>query len=1212
MDDRKVDRREMEAAIFGESDEELLLSEVEDLEEDQGVSFSAPKADKGSEKAARYGDDKPRPSERKARPVDDDEKRSRKKPQKVRSHKSATVVEEEEEGPKEPLNPKQLEMQEIDALIEESLKSGKKKRRKVADEYDLDASQDEMMATMVKNMREAAEKDIDANSEKKAAVNKIRMLKEIVREMNKTSLHEGFLDNGILDSMRMWLEPLPDGSLPALDLQTEIMTILEKLPIRTEHLRESHIGKIIHFYTKSERVDARVKRMADTLVGQWSRPIINRSQDYREKKRARAVYYADDELGTPPPLIPPEESMAESLDKKPKKRAKVPQACERCRRLKRKCDAQYPVCRRCQYSNDECVYANLMASATDAEVQAKITNLENTVRELSMKLSKLSDAGIEVEDILGGELKHLNLQTRPGEEERGTITPKTNETQTSSLLSHDSSTTLTSFSSQPAPKPAYTTHHGRQLDTADSPSSETTSDSSTDSLTGAGMDALDAIMKLSAAHHMQAPHGNDGVIVTTTGAGPVLFSGDAVSYMQSFERNARDRTTIPSDALVSKFGHTHEETIDGGEPYFTILSKERRLSIVTNITGLNLLKTLCFGDGAVNPFAMAEQGVLQHLKSPLSDPSFDIALIPHQNDHFTKAIQHFHMNGTIGDQQGRLRIRPNPSCLLYNTLSLQRALVKAYCDCPAPRLQIWHPVFFPRLVGGSPFDGTAGASASTKPHPITSGMCAIMLSVFCRHTEFVPLTMDERFDLSEAFFQITRDAIEGCLDDEPDLEAVLCLVVGSSYHYFHHGPKRTIIYTGMAMRLIDHLLRREAQDEDDLELSMKAERVECDGSAKVWYSAEERHYRREVLKRCLFKLILDESNMSDWFGTPQMDLSGVGPGIGAALSAHATAESVPDPYERQLSPASSTSSASSPPPRRPSHAQMTGAGVFYSGRLEEVEGEEASVWEFSRYVNCCAARHVQVMLPLRALYDKHGLVTFGLSTDRKPPVYPISRSQIRGLEKRLDEWYASLPSEYQFRDPTGRILPVDIFSVSDEGCDVGHAMLTEEEIANINGIFTRYHAKQTRPTPQVKSVPPSNEASDPLFTYAHAVSLLLSYYYLALRLHMQFLTKQEGGKLSRSDVVCTRGAVVVTLLMEGVLAVPTCSVDFDIVFEAADIHIHNCTVATHPPLMAQSVQHLIRWLQAAKLKQRAYRPVTAPLYRWLDEIEGRVVGLCGY
>jgi transcription factor SPN1 len=55
------------------------------------------------------------------------------------------------------------------------------------------------------------------------------------------------------------------------------------MSIDTESLRESGLGKIVLFYTKCKRVVEPVQRIAAELVDKWTRPILKRSSDYRDK-----------------------------------------------------------------------------------------------------------------------------------------------------------------------------------------------------------------------------------------------------------------------------------------------------------------------------------------------------------------------------------------------------------------------------------------------------------------------------------------------------------------------------------------------------------------------------------------------------------------------------------------------------------------------------------------------------------------------------------------------------------------------------------------------------------------------------------------------------------------------------------------------------------------------------------------------------------------
>jgi transcription factor SPN1 len=145
-------------------------------------------------------------------------------------------------------------------------------------------------------MEDAADKDFDAIKSKLPATHKLAMLPTVDAILAKSALHETILDNLLLMTLRRWLEPLPDKSLPAYSIQRTILTALQKLPITKEHLAESGIGKIIIFYRNSSRVEQSIRRIADALWVEWSRPILRKSANFRDRQIATASYDASMQL----------------------------------------------------------------------------------------------------------------------------------------------------------------------------------------------------------------------------------------------------------------------------------------------------------------------------------------------------------------------------------------------------------------------------------------------------------------------------------------------------------------------------------------------------------------------------------------------------------------------------------------------------------------------------------------------------------------------------------------------------------------------------------------------------------------------------------------------------------------------------------------------------------------------------------------------------
>ncbi|KAG1180195.1 hypothetical protein G6F70_000366 [Rhizopus microsporus] len=184
-----------------------------------------------------------------------------------------------------PIDPQQALRDEIDREFAKALSSGKKKKKR-RDAEDLENAMDDELSHLRDRMKGACEEDAISNGERKPAVAKLKMLNEVMSILTNKHLQDLILDNGLLDAIRVWLEPLPDRSLPSLDIQVAMLDILDRLPISGEHLRESGVGKIVYFYTKCSRVEQHIKRKADQLVAKWSRLVIKRSENYKERRHA--------------------------------------------------------------------------------------------------------------------------------------------------------------------------------------------------------------------------------------------------------------------------------------------------------------------------------------------------------------------------------------------------------------------------------------------------------------------------------------------------------------------------------------------------------------------------------------------------------------------------------------------------------------------------------------------------------------------------------------------------------------------------------------------------------------------------------------------------------------------------------------------------------------------------------------------------------------
>ena len=176
-------------------------------------------------------------------------------------------------------------------LLDASLAKPKTSRSRKAG-IDLEASADAELEEMRRRMAEAAQADTQARDANKPAMHKLQLLPQVVALLNRNTLQQALVDPDInvLEAVRFFLEPLNDGSLPAYNIQRELFQCLAKLPITKDALVASGIGKVVQFYTRSPKAELNIKRQAERLIGEWTRPILKRTDDYRKREFIEADY----------------------------------------------------------------------------------------------------------------------------------------------------------------------------------------------------------------------------------------------------------------------------------------------------------------------------------------------------------------------------------------------------------------------------------------------------------------------------------------------------------------------------------------------------------------------------------------------------------------------------------------------------------------------------------------------------------------------------------------------------------------------------------------------------------------------------------------------------------------------------------------------------------------------------------------------------------
>eukprot|EP00127_Corallochytrium_limacisporum_P003714 Clim_evm46s152 gene=Clim_evmTU46s152 len=189
---------------------------------------------------------------------------------------------------------RQAEMEEIgdtedygddaDTGVEQVYQSWKKpgKRRRNADDEDLITDRDDEAKDFVRDMYNAVKEDEDETRAKRPALAKWRMLPQLKKIMGAEEMQRICVDEGILHAMRLWLELLPDKSLPSLDVRRTILEILQKVELSPPELKESGIGKAIMVLLKHPKETKANKRICKLLVRNWSQQIFRIKTEFNQ------------------------------------------------------------------------------------------------------------------------------------------------------------------------------------------------------------------------------------------------------------------------------------------------------------------------------------------------------------------------------------------------------------------------------------------------------------------------------------------------------------------------------------------------------------------------------------------------------------------------------------------------------------------------------------------------------------------------------------------------------------------------------------------------------------------------------------------------------------------------------------------------------------------------------------------------------------------
>lgn len=151
-------------------------------------------------------------------------------------------------------------------------------------EIDHDVVESECLA-FLERMMKARDDDTKAYKKGLPALEKIKMLREVEMIMMKAQHRVYLLDNMLLPVFTAWLDRLPDGTLPNVQVRTTLLTILLELRMDEDwvnRLEQSQgLGKVVHFLRRNESHEPN-KRIAEKIMNKWAREVYKTDSNFHD------------------------------------------------------------------------------------------------------------------------------------------------------------------------------------------------------------------------------------------------------------------------------------------------------------------------------------------------------------------------------------------------------------------------------------------------------------------------------------------------------------------------------------------------------------------------------------------------------------------------------------------------------------------------------------------------------------------------------------------------------------------------------------------------------------------------------------------------------------------------------------------------------------------------------------------------------------------
>jgi transcription factor SPN1 len=171
---------------------------------------------------------------------------------------------------------------DYESIFSKKNSSQNKRKKKNVDSEELN-EMDNVISSIIFEMKNVAGDDRSANEKSITAIHKLKMLPTVVNLLQKSDYHANMIELGILGAIAEWLAPLPDRSLPNIKIREQLIDALRDFgEINSDYLKSSGIGKAVMFLYKHPKETKLNKQKLEKLINNWARPIFNLDSNFKQ------------------------------------------------------------------------------------------------------------------------------------------------------------------------------------------------------------------------------------------------------------------------------------------------------------------------------------------------------------------------------------------------------------------------------------------------------------------------------------------------------------------------------------------------------------------------------------------------------------------------------------------------------------------------------------------------------------------------------------------------------------------------------------------------------------------------------------------------------------------------------------------------------------------------------------------------------------------